>query len=238
MPQEYTQAQEQDQQSDQIVYEEDISEEAVTERRYLWMARTFALVAVVSFMSTLILVIALFSLLPIVRVQPFYLTTLNKEQQVIRVVRPNFKTINMQMLSESFIRQYLLARLTVNSNIAELERRWGIDGVINWMSAPVVFEEFGRSAENALNQARNDGLTRSVKILNIVPYRTEKDGSTVWRAEIELTDLKYGDSEPIRSLWVVTMRIQFKPNRTGLKWEQRLKNPLGFTVERFGMQRK
>lgn len=230
----------QQEQSDeqQIVYDSDISEEAVTERRYLWMARTFALVAVVSFLSTVILLVALLSLLPIVRVQPFYLTTLNKEQQVIRVVRPNFKEINMQMLSESLIRQYLLARLTVNSNIAEMEQRWGIDGIINWMSSPVVFEEFGRTAETALNQARNDGLTRSVKILNISPFRTEKDGGTVWRAEIELTDLKYGDTEPVRSLWQVTMRVQFKPNRQGLRWEQRLKNPLGFTVERFGIQRK
>ena len=211
-------------QNSQIVYEGDISEEAATERRYLWMARTFALVAVVSFLSTLILLIALFSLLPIVRVQPFYLTTLNKDQQVIRVVRPNFNNINMQMLSESLIRQYLLARM--------------IDGIINWMSSPVVFEEFGRTAEAALNQARNDGLTRAVKILNITPYRTEKNGTAIWRAEIELTDLKYGDSEPVRSLWQITLRIRFKPTRQGLKWEQRLKNPLGFTVENFGIQRK
>ena len=48
-------------QNSQIVYEGDISEEAATERRYLWMARTFALVAVVSFLSTLILLIALFT---------------------------------------------------------------------------------------------------------------------------------------------------------------------------------
>lgn len=225
-------------QNSPIVYEGDISEEAATERRYLWMARTFALVAVVSFLSTLILLIALFSLLPIVRVQPFYLTTLNKDQQVIRVIRPNFNNINMQMLSESLIRQYLLARMTVNSNISEMEQRWGIDGIINWMSSPVVFEEFGRTAETALNQARNDGLTRAVKILNITPYKTEKNGTAIWRAEIELTDLKYGDSEPVRSLWQITLRIRFKPTRQGLKWEQRLKNPLGFTVENFGIQRK
>ncbi len=216
---------------------EDISEEGMRERRYLWMARTFALVAVVSFLSTIMLIMALYSLLPIVRVQPFYLTTLNKDQQVISVVRPNFRQINMQLLSESFIRQYILARLTVGSNIAELERRWGIDGIINWMSSAVVYEEFSKTADIALNQARNDGLTRNVKILNIVPLRAEQSGGNVWRAEIELTDMKYGDSAPVRTRWLVTMKVEFQTTRKGLTWEKRLKNPLGFTVVRFGIQK-
>ena len=217
--------------------EEDISEEGMRERRYLWMARTFALVAVVSFLSTLMLISALYSLLPIVRIQPFYLTTLNKNQQILNVVRPNFKQMNMQLLTESFIRQYLLARLTVGSNISEMERRWGIDGIINWMSSNVVFEEFSRTADMALRQARNDGLTRNVKILNIVPLRSEREGGDVWRAEIELTDMKYGDSEPVKTRWIVTMKVEFRTTRKGLTWEQRLKNPLGFTVVRFGIQR-
>ena len=216
---------------------EDISEEGMRERRYLWMARTFALVSVVSFLSTIMLIVALYSLLPIVRVQPFYLTTLNKDQQVISVVRPNFRQINMQLLSESFIRQYILARLTVGSNIAELERRWGIDGIINWMSSAVVYEEFSKTADLALNQARNDGLTRNVKILNIVPLRAEQGGGNVWRAEIELTDMKYGDSAPVRTRWIVTLKVEFQTTRKGLTWEKRLKNPLGFTVVRFGIQK-
>lgn len=216
---------------------EDISEEGMRERRYLWMARTFALVAVVSFLSTIMLIVALYSLLPIVRVQPFYLTTLNKDQQVISVVRPNFRQINMQLLSEAFIRQYILARLTVGSNIAEMERRWGIDGIINWMSSAVVYEEFSKTADLALNQARNDGLTRNVKILNIVPLRAEQGGGNVWRAEIELTDMKYGDSAPVRTRWIVTLKVEFQTTRKGLTWEKRLKNPLGFTVVRFGIQK-
>ncbi len=216
---------------------EDISEEGMRERRYLWMARTFALVSVVSFLSTIMLIVALYSLLPIVRVQPFYLTTLNKDQQVISVVRPNFRQINMQLLSEAFIRQYILARLTVGSNIAEMERRWGIDGIINWMSSAVVYEEFSKTADLALNQARNDGLTRNVKILNIVPLRAEQGGGNVWRAEIELTDMKYGDSAPVRTRWIVTLKVEFQTTRKGLTWEKRLKNPLGFTVVRFGIQK-
>lgn len=215
--------------------ERDISEEAMKERRYLWMARTFALVAVVSFLATIMLISALFSLLPIVRVQPFYLSTLNKEQQVISVARPDFNKIDMNLLTESFVRQYLLARLSISSNIAELERRWGIDGNINWMSETSVFSEFARSADSLIKQAKSDGLTRNVKILVVSPYRSE-NGENIWRAELELTDMKHGDSEPVTTKWVAIMKVDFRPTRPGLIWDQRLKNPLGFTVVRFGIQ--
>lgn len=215
--------------------ERDISEEAMKERRYLWMARTFALVAVVSLLATLMLLSALFSLLPIVRVQPFYLSTLNKDQQVISVTRPDFNKIDMNLLTESFVRQYLLARLTISSNIAELERRWGIDGNINWMSETSVFSEFARSADALIKQAKAEGLTRNVKILVVSPYRSE-NGENIWRAELELTDMKHGDSEPVTTKWVAIMKVDFRPTRPGLIWDQRLKNPLGFTVVRFGIQ--
>ena len=97
---------------------ESLSIEAVKERQYLWMARTFALVLVVSVITTFMLISSMLSLLPIVRVQPFFLTTLNKDQQVINVVRPDYKTINMELLSESFIRHYLLSYLSMSSNVA------------------------------------------------------------------------------------------------------------------------
>ncbi len=216
--------------------ESDISEEAVKERRYLWMARTFALVCVVSFLATLILLSALFSLLPIVRVQPFYLSTMDKDQQIISIQRPNYAELDMNLLTESFIRQYLLSRLTVGTNIPELERRWGIDGSVNWMSESSVFQEFARTANLLLEQARKEGLTRNVKILVVSPYRSEGEGVNVWRAEIELTDMKQGDSQPTKSKWLVVMQVAFRPTRPGLTWDQRLKNPLGFTVLKFGIQ--
>ncbi len=216
--------------------ESDISEEAMKERHYLWMARTFALVAVVSAMATVILVVALTSLLPVLRVQPFYLSTLNKNQQIINVTRPNYGQLDMIKLTESFVRQYLTARLSIGSNIAELERRWGLDGIVNWMSSETVFQEFATLANSILAQVKKEGLTRSVKILVVSPFR-QQQGASVWRAEVEFTDMRTGDSAPQRSKWIVTMEVGFRPNRPGLKWEQRLNNPLGFTVTKFGIER-
>ncbi len=223
------------QQQNNTHFETNVSEEALKERQYLWMARTFALVLVVSFLTTLMLISALMSLTPIVRVQPFFLTTLNKDQQVIEVQRPNFRNINVTLLTESFIRQYLLSYFSVSSNISELERRWGIDGDINWMSETSVFTNFGRDAEKWLKLAKTKGLTRNVKIL-VVRQLRETRTENIWTAEIELTEMTNDSPEPIKSKWRATMYIAYRPTRPGLIWEQRLRNPLGFTVLRIGFE--
>lgn len=215
---------------------QDLSEEAVKERRYLWMARTFALVLVVSCLTTIMLISALVSLMPIVRVQPFFLTMLNKNEQVVNVIRPNFNQMNMNVLTESFIRQYLLSYFSIGSNIPELERRWGIDGEVNWMSENTVFSRFTTNADRWIEQAKEEGLTRNVKILVVNPYRSDRT-ENIWRAEIEFTEMKHLSSEPQKSRWIVTMNVAFKPVRQGLTWEERLKNPLGFTVIQFGIKK-
>lgn len=214
--------------------ESDISEEALKERHYLWMARTFALVGVVAFLANLMLLGALFSLLPIMRIQPFYITTQDKDQQIINVLRPSKATLDSDMLQESLIRQYLLERLTMGTDIEELERRWGLDGLVNWMSSQVVAQEFVSTTGALLEMARRDGMTRNVNILSANVYRREAD-RVVWRIVLELQDMRKDAREPEKSRWIVNMAVNFQPNRPGLTWSQRLKNPLGFTVVNYGM---
>ncbi len=216
--------------------ESDISEEAMKERRYLWMARAFALVSVVSFLANVLLLAAIFALVPLVRVQPFYLSTQDKDQQIITVVRPQFIDLKDENLGQSFIRQYLLARFTIGTNIPSLENTWGLDGIVAWESAPTVFSEFQRTSGAFIERAKKDGFTRSVRILTVVPLGVEQDGS-VWQAEVEFGDMTRDMSEPEFSKWRITMKIAFLPTREGLRWEQRLKNPMGFTVQRFGMEK-
>lgn len=214
----------------------EISAENLRERHYLWMARAFAVISVVALLANVIMLTALFSLMPIMRVQPFYLSTFDKDQQIITIVRPDNATLSSQVLQESFIRQYLLAYFTIGSDVDELERRWGNDGLIAWMSETGVREEFLNTALPLLEQAKKDGLTRNVRILVVNRYRVEQQGSVIWNAEVELTSMKRNIDVPEKSKWRVHMEVVFRPTRRGLLWSQRLKNPLGFTVLRFGME--
>ncbi len=214
---------------------DDVSLEAAKERSYLWMARTFGLVSMAAFLANIILIIAVFSLLPLVRVQPFYISTQDKDQQIITIRRPSAETLSSKELQESFVRQYLVARFGIGSNVDEVERRWGNEGIVQWMSGEAVFNEFLRTAPALLSQAQKEGLTRSVQILNASVYPAS-GGSIVWQSEIELVDMKLDVKEPQRSRWKVLLEIGFGNLRDGLRWEQRLKNPLGFVVNRFSIK--
>jgi type IV secretory pathway component VirB8 len=223
-------------QTEQIDTSVAYSQEAITEQRYLWMARVFATVAVVSFCANVMLVMALFSLLPIVRVQPFYLYTQDKDEQIITVSQPPQNELRSEVLQESFIRQYLLAYFTIGSDIQELERRWGLGGSIEWMSTPSVFQEFVANAGAWLEDAKREGMTRNVRILFVSKFREDPQGGDIWRAEVELTDMTVDNPQPRTQKLMITMQVGFRVSRPGLLWKDRLKNPLGFTVTRFGIQ--
>lgn len=218
-------------------FESDISQEAVKERSYLWMMRVFAIVSLIAVVVNILVFGALVSLTPIVRVQPFYLFALNKNQQTIFLTRPAPEVLQSRDLQEAFVRQYLEAYFTIGSNIAEQERRWGPEGMVDWMSTPAVFSEFTQNATYLIDLSRKEGLIRHVRILVANEYKQSTRG-IIWQAEIETTDMKRDSSTPDRTVWAVQIEISFQPKQRGLTWAQRLKNPLGFTVSGFGAQRK
>ena len=222
--------------SQNVALENDISEEAVRERQYLWMARTFALVAVVSFLANVLLLIAVFSLVPLVRVQPFYLSTQNKDKQIIQVIRPKIADLNTEVLGESFIRQYLLARFTVGTNIPSLENTWGIEGLVAMESSETVFQEFLQESRGLIDLAKKEGFTRGVRILTVVRLRIEPNGTEYWQADLEFSDMSRKEAEPKYMKRRVVLQIYFDPVQENLAWANRLKNPLGFKVLRFGVE--
>ena len=213
--------------------QDDVSEEALKERSYLWMARVFCLICVVTLIADLILFSALDSLLPLVRVQPFYIKTQDKDQQVIEIIRPSTKLLNSEMLQRAFVRQYLVARLGIGSDTDELERRWGPDGAIQWMSETSVFGTFlQEEAQKAVQQAKEIGLTRRVDIRNL--RREPRQNQVVWKAEVQLSDMSRSSPDQKVTMWEITLVIEFGKLRDGMTWDQRLKNPLGFRVVGYG----
>ena len=214
----------------------DTSAEARKERSYLWMARVFALVCAVTLIADLILLGAVESLLPLTRVQPFFIVTQDKDKQIIKIERPRREFLSSKFLQESFVRQYIMARFLIGTDMKELDRRWGTNGTVQWMSTGTVFDEFNdKYAEGLIREARENGLTRDVGILN-VRRDPREDGQIVWIAEVRLTDISRSLSKPKITDLQVTMIINFGSFRENLTWEQRLKNPLGFEVKGWGQK--
>ena len=211
--------------------------EVLQEERYLWMARAFSLIALLAFIANILMLMALSGLMPLVRVQPFYLQTQDKERQTISVIRPDFSSMSdddIKIIQEALVREYLLARYGVSSDTSEVQKRWSIDGIVYAMSESSVYDTFlKQEMVPTLAEAKN-GLTRNVRINWVNRGEHYPNGVSVWNAEIELTDMSPTITNPKIRKWAIQMEVSFQPKHKVGTWSQRLKNPLGFVVSNFG----
>jgi type IV secretory pathway component VirB8 len=203
--------------------------EDLRERRYLWTARAFTVVFVISFCANIVLIISILNMIPLNRVEPFMLTFQDKTEQIVNI-EPLLNISDSDVITESYVRQYVVQRNALLPDINEMTMRWGTEGPVRYMSSPVVYQDFVNQTRDALEQAQNSGFTRSVDIISV--NRLSKD---VWQAEIETKDMSYGATEPDVSRWTIILRIGYFLNPK-VKYSLRLKNPVGFTVREYSMK--
>jgi len=211
--------------------------EILQEERYLWMARAFVVMLVLAIICDIVLLIALANVTPVLRVQPFYLEIQNKDQQTVSVIRPELQTLDSDTLKESLVRQYVLARYGVGSDLAELEQRWGLEGPVYWLSDQLVYDEFtAKEADKLRPLAHRDSFVRNPRILNVKKTQTGGPlGPDEWAVDVEFSDTNRAATKEIKSVFHINMATAFRPTRKGLSWADRLKNPLGFVVLDFGI---
>ena len=209
------------------------SEDAVvvnaSERRYLWTARAFAIVAVICLCCNVILIITIMQLIPLYRVEPFLLTFQSKEEQVYNIVPLSGRMEDRKSITEAFVREYVLNRSSFDTNTDEMEARWGEGGTIQEMSSSAVYSDFlSKTAKRALDIIRKKGLVRNVRILTV----NELD-SGLWQVEYETQDMYPNSTAPEINYWTASLRIAYREKT--VKYGERMKNPVGFTVIRYSL---
>ena len=210
---------------------EEVSVDQLRERRYLWTARAFAIVSAVALCLNLVLLIAIMHLMPLKRVEPFLLTFQNRDEQVVKI-RPLAKDMAAEdIISEAMIRQYVLLRNTMVSDIDEMAFRWGPDGPLRWMSSTQVYNQFSKTVKDWLSRIKLEGLTREVRIESVVRNQN------TWLVYIVTRDMLPEAEEPAVARWRVRLAIKyFARDQREVKYINRLKNPLGFAVDRYAIE--
>ena len=94
-----------------------------SEKRYLWTARAFAVVTAISICCNLLLLLTIVNILPLHRVEPYLLTLSDKEDQVYRIVPYSNNMEGEKSITETFVRQYVLLRTTLLSDVERCLRR-------------------------------------------------------------------------------------------------------------------
>ena len=216
------------------------SREVLQEERYLWMSRAFVVMVVLAVICDLVLLIALANVTPIMRVQPFYIQTRDRNEQIIDILRPSAETLNSNVLKESFIRQYLLARYTISSDLDEQRERWFPGGPVEWMSSESVYSLFEKKELSVmLPLAEKENTTRNVdiRVVNRARAQDGEESDDTYVAEMALKTMNKASSRPEVVRYEARLRVAFLPIKKVRTRAQRLKNPLGFTVVDFGLKR-
>lgn len=208
---------------------EDVFVANVGEKRYLWTARAFAIITAISLCCNIVLILAIMQVLPLYRVEPFLLTFQNKEEQVYNIQPIKGRMEDQKAITEVFVRQYVLLRSSFDRDVQEMEARWMPGGPLQEMSSSAVYTEFlEKTAKKALDLIRARSLQRNVRILTV-----NELGRGLWQVEYETQDMYPDSPAPEVNYWTASLRIAY--NRKNVKYGERLKNPVGFTVVRYSL---
>lgn len=208
---------------------EDVFVANVGEKRYLWTARAFAIITAISLCCNIVLILAIMQVLPLYRVEPFLLTFQNKEEQVYNIQPIKGRMEDQKAITEVFVRQYVLLRSSFDRDVQEMEARWMPGGPVQEMSSSAVYTEFlEKTAKKALDLIRARSLQRNVRILTV-----NELGRGLWQVEYETQDMYPDSPAPEVNYWTASLSIAY--NRKSVKYGERLKNPVGFTVVRYSL---
>ena len=201
-----------------------------SEKRYLWTARAFAIVTAISICCNLILLLTITNILPLYRVEPYLLTLANKEEQVYNIIPYSRDMEAQKSITETFVREYILLRTTLLSDVDEMQARWQNGGDLQEMSSNTVYADFMKNtAGNLMQRMKNDGLTSSVRILTV-----NEIGDSFWQVDFVVDYFLPSSYKPKTVKYRATVRIQYQRRR--VQFKERLKNPVGFKVVQYGIK--
>lgn len=203
----------------------------VAEKRYLWTARAFAVITALSLCCNIVLLLAIFQVMPLYRVEPFLLSFQNQEEQVYNIMPITTELRNRKSITEIFVRDYVLQRSAFSRNLETVDTRWRAGGAIQEMSTPQVYQDFlDNVAKKAINMIRDKGMERKITILSI-----NELSDNIWQVEYQAEDTYPESVKPEVSYWTASLTVGYR--RKTVKYGERLKNPLGFTVIKYALSR-
>ena len=202
---------------------------SLRERRFLWTARLFALIAIASLLLNIALTAAIVVMTPLKTVQP-HLVEFARGSDVVASVKPIRKEMaGFPLLAESLVRKYVIDRETIprtnRDNAIPLRDLWGPDSFLRLASTNDVWNRFAGSVSQVVARIRESQRSRHVEIVSVVPQSPLQ----TYLVEFESTIYGPRGQEIATRAHEALIEIAFSPSE-GMTRTQALNNPTGFTV--------
>lgn len=202
----------------------------------LWLSRFFIVTSAASLLLFLAASLSLFNLAPQVTVEPFLIIDQSSSDEIVRYEPIAHDMASKKMMMETFVRQYVMYRNTIINDEREMMVRWYAGGILNYLSAPQVFDEFAKYREGIWKDITDNQTSQEVEIISIGRVGGEK--SPVWKVDFKTYEVSARRRNTETGAlflrvhyWTASVTSYFIPERAFMG--RRLLNPLGFTVTRY-----
>lgn len=202
---------------------------------YLWISRFFILTAILTVSFLVLASLSLFRLAPRVTVEPLLLVKNSNSDDLVSNEGITFDMMSKDLLMKMYIKQYVTLRNTIIHDRMEMQTRWMAGGMVNFLSSPTVYNEFGAPLAQSWEKIVSQPVTREVDVTSITRQGGER--SQIWKVDFKTYDLpnqigQESSADGIKvKYWTSSITARFVPDRAFSFY--RLINPLGFTVTRY-----
>ena len=210
-------------------YPSKIDVKALQGRRYIWVARSFAIGFYVSMALNIFLVSLVVILTPLKKVQPM-LIAFNEKQDTLNAIEPlSTQTTSFQLMKEAQARRYVRMREEILPSFQEMAERWGKE--VFPLTGELEYRRFQSQSSALLKQFQDRQAVRLIRILSL-----ENLSKNDIKIEFELRDYNtrvvpaFDDTADLiqSERWQAYLRVIFSPEN--VKLGGKYKNPLGFSV--------
>lgn len=214
----------------------DYEQKESTLKYYMWLSRFFIFLAIISLTVFFCSSLALFRLAPQIEVKPFLIISQDNSEDIVRAEGIELNMPSKDKMIEMFVKQYVEVRNTIIDDEIEMRSRWQPGGIVNFLSAPVIFDKFSNYRDAIWSKEIGKGTVQEVEIVSV--NRVGGQNSPLWKVDFKTYALNKKEQDP-KSLdmimtvkyWTASITAVFIKER--MFAGRRLINPLGFTVLRY-----
>lgn len=210
-------------------YPEKVNVRAFPERRFLWTARFFVVIACISLCVNMILGGALGLLIPMRRVNVMPLQIDYNLYQVTAMQPLEASVYAGDLVTESLMAKYVVNRYTISDNYDEMMKRFGENDFVFLGSSEEVYREFAATEQPYFETLQKKGIRRRVVVDIIYPVSFD-----FWQVRFKTIDTYPDQENPIISRWIATLRMNFN----SAKYEDKnlgMINPFGITITHYDL---
>jgi type IV secretory pathway component VirB8 len=190
-------------------------------RRYLWTTRVFAVAFYMSMLLNIMLVLTIYTLVPLKKIEPMLVTFNDKKEQIVQIQPFVTGQAGIQLFTEKMAGEYVKVREEIILDQTEQQRRWV--EYLKYRMPEAGYNAFLTTINQPYQELQQKGISRSVDITSTVSR-----SQNYIEVDYITTDTDRLGNVLLKGKWKARLQVDYVTRNVALT--EQYFNPLGFTV--------